>query len=449
MKRTILYVFIGLLLLSVVAWVIQPKPSTDGKIPLVWCTDDNPVRREQYSLFNKQNKELSLSLDPKTTIDKIIVQAIAGVGPDLFDCHTIAEFPMCVKSGIAWDVTDEFKKAGIDVMKDQWPVMRPYFLYKGRVYGCATNTSSNAIWFNKDIFDKYHEPYPKGDWTWDQFIPVAQRLTIRDKRGRATQFGFIFDIPLVWQQFIWQWGGRVFNDDGTKCIMDSPEAIAGIQFIHDLIYKYRVSPNPVEEQAASQGGWGSGSITLFGANRSAMANGGRWWLCSLRGYEGLRLGAVQSPYSKHKIFYGYGKSTLVNKNSPHRKEALKYLIYLNSQGYNELINSTADGLAPVKKFSYTDKYLHDPKYPNEDYNAVWRDIMNFAKPDETSPFVQLNIVQRIVTKQLDLVKTNQKSSADAMRTAAKQINEEIQKSLAEDPALKARYDKLIAARGSR
>lgn len=449
MKHTILYIFIGLLLMSVVAWVIKPKPVADGKTSLVWCTDDNPVRREQYSLFNKINKNLVLSLDPKTTMDKIIVQAIAGVGPDLFDCHSIQEFPMCVKSGIAWDVTDELKKAGIDVMKDQWPVMRPYFVYGGRVYGCSTNTSANAIWFNKDIFDKYHEPYPNGEWTWEQFIPVAQRLTIRDKNGRTSQFGFLFDVVLVWQQFIWQWGGRVFNEDGTKCTIDSPEAIAGIQFMHDLIYTYRVSPTPVEEQAASKGGWGSGNITLFGANKSAMANGGRWWLCSLRTYKDLHLGAVESPYGKYKVFYGYGKSTLINKNSPRRKEALKYLIYLNSQGYNELINSTADGLAPVKKFSYTDKYLHDTKYPNEDYNAVWRDVMNFAKADETSPFVQLNVVQRIVTKQLDLVKADQKSSADAMHTAAIQINKEIQISIADDPALKAQYDELVKKQGGR
>ncbi len=449
MKRTILYIFIGLLLMSIVAWVIQPKQGSAGKVPLVWCTDDNPVRREQFTLFNETHPNLEVSLDPKTTIDKVIVQAIAGVGPDLFDCHSIQEFPMCVKSGIAWDVTDELKKAGIDVMKDQWPVMRPYFIYEGRVYGCSTNLSANAIWFNKDVFDKYHIPYPKNDMTWNEFIPIAQKLTIRDQKGRTTQFGYLFDVALSWQQFIWQWGGRVFNDDGTKCVIDSPESIAGIQFMHDLIYKYKVSPTPVEEQAASKGGWGSGTITLFGAGRAAMASGGRWWLCTLRTYKELHLGAFTAPYGKHKIYYGYGKSTLINKNSPHRREALQYLIYLNSKGYNELVNSTADGLAPVKKFSYTNTYLHNPKFPNEDYNAVWRDIMNYAKADETSPFVPLNVVQRIITKQLDLVKANQKSSADAMKTAARQINTEIQNSLQEDPALKAKYDRLVQSKEAR
>ena len=103
----------------------------------------------------------------------------------------------------------------------------------------------------------------------------------------------------------------------------------------------------------------------------------------------------------------------------------------------------ADALAPVKRYSYTEKYLHDPAFPEEDFNAVWRDAMNYAVPDEISPFVNGQAVQRILNKQLDLVKSNQKSAADALRTAARQINEEIQKTIQRDPELRRRYEALV------
>ena len=70
---------------------------------------------------------------------------------------------------------------------------------------------------------------------------------------------------------------HLYTEDGTRCVVDSPQVLAGVQFMHDLIYRYRVMPGPVEEAAmATQGGWGSGTITLFGGAKAAMALGGRW-----------------------------------------------------------------------------------------------------------------------------------------------------------------------------
>ena len=47
------------------------------------------------------------------------------------------------------------------------------------------------------------------------------------------------------QQFILQWGGRIYSEDGTRCVVDSPEAVAGVQYLHDLIYRHHVMPGPV------------------------------------------------------------------------------------------------------------------------------------------------------------------------------------------------------------
>lgn len=442
------YLFSGLFaflaLLSVVAWRIQPRDTAQGKVPLVWVSDDNPARREQIALFNTLHPEYDLRLDPSNTgMEKVIVQSLAGVGPDIFDCYDGFQLSAYVRSGIAWDVTDALKAAGIDVESEVWRAVHPNIIHEGRVYGFPTNAAVNAIWFHKDLFDEYGVPYPEGPWTWEQFLQVAKRLTVRDKNGRPVQFGFLMDW-WNWYHFVLQWGGRLYTPDGTRCIIDSAQAIAAVQWMQDLIYKHRVMPSPVEEAAmATQGGWGSGTITWFGAKKGAMALGGRWWLCTLRSYRGLKLGAVESPHGPYRIFRGYGRASLINRNSPRREHALKFLLYLAGKEYNELINHQADALAPVRKYCYTQKYLHDPAFPEEDFNVVWRDAMNYAVPDEVSPFVNGQTVNRILNKQLDLVKSNQKTAADALRTAARQINEEIQKTIQRDPTLRKRYEELV------
>jgi len=434
---------VGLAILSLVAWAIQPRPVADGRIILTWVSDDNPARREQIALFNRLHPEYCVELDPANSgSEKVIVQAIGGVGPDLFDCYDGFQLSAYVKSGIAWDVTDELAKAGIDVARDAWPAAFPNALYEGRTYGFPTNAGCNAIWFNKDIFDRCGEPYPKGSWTWAEFIGVARRLTVQEEGGRVRHFGFLCDW-WNWPQFVSQWGGRLYSEDGTRCVADSPEACAGIQLMQDLIYKHRVMPSPVEEAAiATAGGWGSGTITFFGAGKGAMALGGRWWLCTLRQYPNLRLGAVESPHGPYRVFRGYGRATCINKNSPRRAAALEFLKYMAGKDYNDLINHQADALAPVIRYCFTPEFLHDPEYPAEDFNAVWRDIMKVAVPDQISPFVNGNVAGRIFEKQLDLVKNGQKTGAEAMGAAARRINEEVAKAIELDPSLRVRYKAL-------
>ncbi|MCX7799574.1 MAG: sugar ABC transporter substrate-binding protein, partial [Fimbriimonadales bacterium] len=354
MKLAFAVIGLVLVLLSIYAYKSLPDPNPPGKTRLVWVTDNNPVRAEQVALFNRLNPDLELVIDPANTDQqKVIVQSIGGVGPDLFDTYGRESAEAYVASGIAWDITDEMLKAGIDVPKIIWPVAVPSCVVNGRVYGFPCNVNANAIWFNKDVFDRAGVPYPKPGWTWDEFIETAKKLTIRDERGRAKQFGLYWDWNAT-RDLIYQHGGRYFNETATVCTLDTPEAIAGMRLSHDLMYRHRIAPTPNEEAALStQGGWGSGGITFLMSGRVAMAYGGRWWLNLMRKQKGLRLGVVEIPYAKERVTVGGARCTFVNKNSPNREKALRFIKFLASREYNELLNDQADALAPVMEHCYT------------------------------------------------------------------------------------------------
>ncbi len=381
-------------------------------------------------------------------MEKIIVQSLAGVGPDCFDCYTPVQAVAYVRSGIAWDITDELAKMGIDVRKETWAAVHPDCILDGRVYGFPVNAAVNAIWYHKDLLAAAGVTLPKGAWTWKQMVPLAEKLTNRDADGHVTQWGLFVDWDSNYKQFILQWGGHLYTKGGTQSTIDSPECIAAVQFMHDLIYRYKVSPRPGDEEAMSTaGGWGSAagsSMTFFGAKKGAMALGGRWWLCRLRekDFSNLQLGAVESPYGKIHKFLGYGKATMINRNSPHRYDALKFLAYLHSEPYNKLINHEADGVCPVKKYVQGDDFLHDPDYPKEDFNEVWRDAMEVAVPEESSPFINGSVADRHIKKQLDLIRSNSKPVAAALHDAAAIINETIAENIKRSPELRERYEKL-------
>lgn len=438
------WVFAGaiavLSLLSIVAWRGSHEPLPPGKVRILWVSDDNPVRQGQIKLFNELHPNIDLKLDPTNSgMEKVIVQCLGGVGPDLFDCYSGFQLSAYVKAGIAADVTQRLLKDKLDLPKIIWPAVVPTCIYDNKVYGCPDNCAVDALWFNKAVFDSTGVPYPTGRMTWPELVALGHKLTIRDENGRAKQFGFLADW-WIWQHFIVGWGGRIYNEDGSKCVVDSPECIAAVQFLHDLIYKEKIMPGPVEEAAAAQGGWGAGTITFFGGGKGAMALGGRWWLCTLRKMHDLRLGCVPCPFGPAQAYRGYGRSTLMNAAGKHPRESLEFIKYLASQEFNELVNSQGDAVGGVKEWTYTDKFLHDPAHPEEDFNDTWRDVMQYGVPDQVSPYVNGNVAQRILNKQLDLVKADAKSTEDALHTAARLINEEIAKS----PLIAARAGKAVA-----
>jgi hypothetical protein len=102
-------------------------------------------------------------------------------------------------------------------------------------------------------------------------------------------------------------------------------------------------------------------------------------------------------------------------------------------------------VCPVSRYAHSPDFLHDPEYPQEDFNQVWRDMMVASIPEQGSPFINGQVASRLVIRQLELVKTRNKSASQALRDAARAVNQAIAENLEEDAQLKQRYVRLTAA----
>lgn len=407
---------------SVGVWIAQPGPYAGAKRVLLWVSDNNPTRQGQLGIFEKTNPGYKVVLDPgNATVDKVIVQCLAGVGPDLIDSYDAFQLDAYVKAGVVEDLTNVLPRFGIDVKSQTFSGIQGAAIRDGRVYGVPADLSVDGIWVHRDILREAGIAVPHGPWTWEQLAQLAQKLTLRDASGRVIRYGLLYDWG--WKDFFCTYGARVFTPDGKRCVVDSAEAIRAVTMMRDLTFKYHVAPSPVEEASMSaRGGWGSGLISWFGAKRGAMALGGRWWLASLRDYHGLDLGVIECPNGGYRHYFGYGRATLINKNSKNREGGLGFLRCLATAKYNREVNLDADGVCAFRKFAYDGSLRDAATHPDEHDNEVWVTLAEHAVPDEASPYVDGATVGRLIQRQIDLVKTGDKEPAYAMRDAKRDID---------------------------
>jgi multiple sugar transport system substrate-binding protein len=425
-------------------WAVTHVPTAPvGKTVLTWVTDDAPVRQDQMRLFrefcrSKGRTDVDIRLDPNNGgLDKIVVQSVGGVGPDLFDMYQSDQLNAFVEAGILLDVTDAAKAQGF-ALDRVWPALKTAATIAGRQYSVPPNCASTAIFYNKDVFDRYGVPYPKGDWTWDQFVATARKLTVKRPNGRGYESFGIMGYTLT--DSIWQAGGEFYTPDGSRCALDSPEAIAGAQFFANLQHKYHVMPTASEETAmSSSGGWGSGALNYFMGGHIAMIVSGRYAAINWRKVPGLRWGVAPLPYGKRHANRLLWKSTGINRNSPNAEAAHLFLQFLTTKALCENINSTSDGISAIPEHDYTDKYLHDPEHPDETDNALWLSVMKHSRDAQVSPFVNPFTVTRKLTDYTDLIRNGDLTPDEAMKRCAAEINTMIRNNVERDPVVRQRW----------
>jgi len=441
--------FIAILLL-LIGWTLYMVPTSgdpapSGKTIVTWATDDTPIRREQVKLFNRLNPDLELRIDPTNNDpNKVVVQSIGGVGPDVFDMPgtTLRIF---VDSGIALDLTKDLAKMDYDPDKEIWQAAKPLFAIEGRTYGIPANLDTIAIYYDRDAFAESKVPPPPANPTWDDVINIGQKMTVKDGSGRTTRYGLLFWWN--WRDFFALSGAQLFGDDGRKVSIDTPEALSAVKLMSSLIYEHKLAPTTAESNSmASMGGWGSGNESRFVGKRAAMVVGPRYFTGNFRRSPDFKVGVVKLPLAPGGSNRLIGRTIAVNARSPRREAALRFMQYVAGPDYNRLNNDLADGVGPTMKYTAEKKFLFNPDFPEERYNPIWRKSMLDAQPDESSPFISNSQIDEIVTFQLDLVNQGIKDPKAALAAAQATAQAVLKANLDDNPALAKRFKNAGAPR---
>jgi multiple sugar transport system substrate-binding protein len=226
----------------------------------------------------------------------------------------------------------------------------------GKLYAIPRDISNMVIYYNKDIFDRNHVPYPQDNWTFDEFLKTAQKLT-----NRPNTFGVSFEEDsLYYLPFLMSEGGGIFN-------IESSGSQKGLNFYADLRKKYHAAPMKNESASATM-------AQMFLQGRLAMHLSGRWLVPKYRQEAHFDWDAARFPRgSKGSIVPADASGWAIVKSTKHPQEAKKLVEFLSS--HDSIVKFTQSGLiVPARKDAAKD--LIDGKRP---YNA-----QVFIKTAETS-----------------------------------------------------------------
>jgi multiple sugar transport system substrate-binding protein len=151
---------------------------------------------------------------------------------------------------------------------DFYPEAMTPFIWQGVIMCLPQNLSSLVVYYNRDLFRAAGLPDPSPDWTWNDMLEAAQRLT-RDTNGDGVvdQYGLGTEVSLFRvAPFIWQNGGDVVDDPQTptRLTLDTPAAREAIQWFVDLQVKHHVAPDAVAEAAEnSESRFLNGRLGMF------------------------------------------------------------------------------------------------------------------------------------------------------------------------------------------
>lgn len=152
------------------------------------------------------------------------------------------EINKIVGAGYSADITDAIKSYGYD--KAINPGMLKLVEKDGKYYALPASGYAMGMWYNVNLFKQAglvdENGVPKFPKTYDELAVTAQ--TIKEKTGKA---GFFFPTKNNqggWQfsNIAWSFGTEFekFEDGKWKAAFNSPEAVAALQYLKDLKWKY-------------------------------------------------------------------------------------------------------------------------------------------------------------------------------------------------------------------
>jgi multiple sugar transport system substrate-binding protein len=200
---------------------------TTGTTPKLIGQFNEKYKGKYKVIFQRGNSDTGQRLDKLRTQFQAGGEGIDIILGDVIWTAELAE------SGWISDLSDRFPESEQQAFL---PGSVEAIIYNGKPYGMPWYTDTGLLYYRKDLLQKsgYDGP-PK---TWDEL----KQMTRKVRAESDIRFGFVFQGARYEGgvcdacEFIWGHGGNVLDpEDPTKVVIDSPQAIAGLETERSMI----------------------------------------------------------------------------------------------------------------------------------------------------------------------------------------------------------------------
>ena len=162
--------------------------------------------------------------------------------PSLYQAE-IAFFPQLVQDGVLEPLDAWVETLEPSFIEDFFPGLWQYGELAGQRYGLPWNSSTPVLLYNATAFRQRGVEAPQ---TWEDFVEASARLSSRRSQGFiAMAESWIFEAMVTTR------GGSLVTASGAPNF-DSPEAIAALQMLQDLVQRGHASARSYAELPFAQ-----------------------------------------------------------------------------------------------------------------------------------------------------------------------------------------------------
>ncbi|MCJ8328550.1 MAG: extracellular solute-binding protein [Lentisphaeria bacterium] len=209
--------------------------------------DKYKANPEKYGTHNWDNVEVNFIKATGIRVEGVetdLLQIAGDIAPDILyvnfrksDTYIRSGFlyPLDkAEDGYLTDMTQE--ELDFRINKKIWPVIkRKGPQGKKQVWAIPYGGAiGKVLMFRKDRFDELKIPYPDKDWTWDDMMAAAKKLTDPANGYYGLLLGRGIHESWHWITFLWSAGGEVmvYNEktDTWSCTFDTDEAAVALDF---------------------------------------------------------------------------------------------------------------------------------------------------------------------------------------------------------------------------
>jgi multiple sugar transport system substrate-binding protein len=243
---------------------------------------DGPFMKKMVQDFNAANPNITIKDNTIQWGDyygKLVTAVTSGNGPDVGIMHIdqLAGFAARNVLHSLDDLASALELTEADFSGTVWAAG----LYNGQRYGIPLDVHPLGFFYNNDLLAKGGVEAPTDAASWDASIAAMQ------KAGVANPFWSTATWPtmLMWQALVKQFGGTVYNEDGTQALYAADFGYEAAEWLVKSV-KDGVSPKNVSNDAQAQ---------AFRQGKNALTWDGIWMMNAWAEVDGLNWGASALP----------------------------------------------------------------------------------------------------------------------------------------------------------
>lgn len=379
---------------------------------------DNQFMTEMVDAFNREQSDIRV-VQVNSRLDdyysRLRTAILSGNAPDVAVIHTTS-LPQFVHNGYIEDLTAPAEQAGIDWSSFNANILEST-IYDGQSYAVPLDTHALVMYYNKTylrqagLLDGDEKPLiPEGPEGFRGFLERIRESVPADIAPMAHPSTRIDSVWLWWSLYNQiQGGGSFYSPDGSRAVIDNPNALRALEYVNSLYDDGLIPPNIND------------AFKLFIEGKAAVLVTGMWGTGAFEHTQSLDFGVVPLPtlYDQPAMWGDSHTLAIPRKHEMPDAKRAAVMIFAKWMVEHGVMWAEAGHVPSMKQV------VASEDFNQLDYRSDYADAANYVaywpRYDKQWTMVE------VIIKEFERMIYDRQTPQEALRNAQATINEELSK----------------------